>query len=91
MATSNGPRAGPAPPTTRWQTMAKSAGMPDNVADRIADGGSAINVAEMEDANFGYLYDVDMMDTGTPTVYDPENDTKIDIFDNDWLTKLMQT
>ena len=32
-----------------------------------------------------------MMDTGTPTVYDPKNDEKLDIFDNDWLTKLMQT
>ena len=84
-------KGGSGPTDDEMAAMAKSAGMPDNVADRIADGGSAINVAEMEDANFGYLYDVDMMDTGTPTVYDPKNDTKIDIYDNDWLTKLMQT
>jgi protein-disulfide isomerase len=83
-------KGGLGPTNDEMAAMAKSAGMPDNVVDRIADGGSAINVAEMEDTNFAYLYDVDMV-TGTPTVYDPENDTKIDIFDNDWLAKLMQT
>jgi hypothetical protein len=31
------------------------------------------------------------MNTGTPTVYDPETDEKIDIYDNNWLNKLMQT
>lgn len=84
-------KGGPGPTDDEMAEMAKSAGMPDAVADRIAEGGSAIDVAEMDDANFGYLYDVDMMDTGTPTVYDVANDTKIDIYDNDWLTKLMQT
>lgn len=84
-------KGGPGPTNDEMAAMAKSAGMPDNVADRITDGGSAINVAEMEDTNFGYLYDVDTIDTGTPTVYDSENDTKIDIYDNDWLAKLMQT
>ena len=84
-------RAGPAPPTTRWPTMAKKAGMPENVADRIAGGESAVNITDMEDTNFEYLYEIDPLDTGTPTVYDPENDEKIDIFDNDWLTKLMQS
>ncbi len=29
--------------------------------------------------------------TGTPTVYDPANDEKLDIYDNDWLSKLMQS
>jgi hypothetical protein len=71
--------------------MAMTAGMPDTVSDRIADAGSAINVSDMEDTNFEYLYEIDSLNTGTPTVFDPENDEKIDIFDNDWLTKLMQT
>lgn len=84
-------KGGPGPTDDEMAEMAKTAGMPGNVADRIAEGGSAINVKDMDDANFGYLYDIDMVDTGTPTVYDPQNDEKIDIFDNDWLTKLMQT
>jgi hypothetical protein len=71
--------------------MAKTAGMPDKVADRIAGGGSAVNVTEMDEANFGFLYEVDMLNTGTPTVYDPANDEKLDIFDNQWLSKLMQS
>ena len=83
-------KGGPGPTDDEMAAMAKSAGMPDTVADRIADGGSAIDVTEMEEANFGYLYGIDMIDTGTPTVYDPQNDQKIDIYDNDWLTKLMQ-
>jgi hypothetical protein len=32
-----------------------------------------------------------VLDTGTPTVYDPAKDEKIDIYDNDWLNKLVQS
>jgi hypothetical protein len=71
--------------------MAKTAGMPDKVAERIAGAGSAVNVADLEESNFGYLYGIDSMNTGTPTVYDVQKDEKVDIFDNDWLTKMMQT
>jgi hypothetical protein len=41
--------------------------------------------------NFGFLYEIDVLDTGTPTVYDPAKDEKIDIYDNDWLNKLVQS
>ena len=84
-------KGGPGPSDDEMAEMAKAAGMPDEVADRIAGGGSAVDVTEMEDTNFGYLYDVDMLETGTPTVYDPANDQKLDIFDNGWLSKLMQS
>jgi protein-disulfide isomerase len=84
-------KGGPGPTDDEMADMAETAGMPAAAADRIAGGGSAIDVKEMDDANFGYLYDVDMVDTGTPTVYDPENGEKIDIYDNNWLSKLMQT
>jgi protein-disulfide isomerase len=84
-------KGGPGPTDDEMAEMAKTAGMPDEAVDRIAGGGSAVNVSDMEDTNFGYLYEVDSMDTGTPTVYDPENDEKIDIYDNNWLSKLMQT
>ena len=45
----------------------------------------------MDDANFEYLFEIDVLDTGTPTVYDPANDEKLDIYDNDWLNKLIQS
>ncbi len=45
----------------------------------------------MDDSNFEYLYEIDPLGTGTPTVYDPKSDEKLDIFDNDWLNKLMQS
>ena len=36
-----------------------------------------------------YLFELSPLDTGTPTVYDPADDEMIDIYDNDWLSKLM--
>jgi protein-disulfide isomerase len=84
-------KGGPGPTDDEMADMAKAAGMPDTVADRIAGAGSAINITDMDDSNFEYLYSVDMMDTGTPTVYDVDNGEKLDIYDNAWLSKLMQT
>jgi hypothetical protein len=71
--------------------MAKKAGMPDAVAQNIKGGGSAVNVKEMDDANFGYLYEIDNLGVGTPTVYDLANGEKLDIYDDDWLNKLIQS
>jgi hypothetical protein len=50
-----------------------------------------VNVTDMDDTNFEYLFEIDSVDTGTPTVYDPAKDEKIDIYDNDWLNKLIQS
>ncbi|AEV71643.1 protein-disulfide isomerase [Mycolicibacterium rhodesiae NBB3] len=83
-------KGGPGPTDDEMADMAKAAGMSDTVADRIAEGGSAVDVKDMDDSNFEYLYEIDPLETGTPTVFDPENNEKLDIFDNDWLTKLMQ-
>lgn len=82
---------GPGPSDDEMADMATKAGMPENVASKIADGGSAVDVTEMDDANFEYLFEIDVLDTGTPTVYDPAKDEKIDIYDNDWLNKLIQS
>jgi Thioredoxin len=71
--------------------MATSAGMPTDVAQRVAGGQSAVNIADMADANFGNLFGIDSLDAGTPTVYDLVTDEKIDIYDNDWLNKLIQS
>jgi protein-disulfide isomerase len=71
--------------------MARAAGMPDEAVKRIATGGSAVNIADMDATNFGYLFEIDPLETGTPTVYDLVADEKLDIYDNAWLTKLIQS
>ena len=70
--------------------MAQAAGMPESTVRRVAGGGSAVNIAEMDVANFDYLYEVDPLQTGTPTVFDPATGEKLDIYDDNWLTRLIQ-
>ena len=45
----------------------------------------------MDDTNFEFLYEIDPLETGTPTVYDLDSGEKLDIYDNDWLNKLIQS
>jgi len=71
--------------------MAKRAGMSEKVANRVASGGTAVDVVDMDKTNFEYLYEIDPLETGTPTVYDLATGEKIDIYDNDWLEKLIQS
>ena len=82
---------GPGPSDDEMADMAASAGMPEEAAKRIASGGSAVNVAEMDENNFGFLIDIDPLAGGTPTVYDLVGDEKIDIYDNDWLDRLIES
>jgi protein-disulfide isomerase len=85
-------RPGGDPPTAdELQEMAKKAGMPDAVAENIKGGGSAVNTKEMDNTNFEYLYEIDNLEMGTPTVYDLAKGKKLDIYDNDWLNKLIQS
>ncbi|CAN3127057.1 DsbA family protein [Mycobacterium sp. smrl_JER01] len=71
--------------------MAVGAGLPDAVADHVADGGQAVDVAAMDDTNFVLLFDIDSTDTGTPTVFDLGTGQKIDIYDDDWLSDLVDS
>jgi hypothetical protein len=85
-------RPGGSPPTEdELHDMAKKAGMPDAVAQNIKSGRSAVNVKDMDDANFEFLYEIDSLEMGTPTVFDLANGEKLDIYDNDWLNKLVQS
>ncbi len=84
-------KGGAGPTDAEMADLAKAAGMSDEVAERIEAAGSAVDTAAMQDMNFGYLYAIDMITTGTPTVYDPKADEKIDIYDNNWLNKLLQS
>ncbi|EID16196.1 protein-disulfide isomerase [Mycolicibacterium phlei RIVM601174] len=82
---------GPGPSDDEMAEMARAAGMPGEAADRIASGGPAVDVADMDTVNFGYLYEIDNLTTGTPTVYDLVADKRLDIYDDDWLVRLMQS
>jgi protein-disulfide isomerase len=82
---------GAGPTDDEMAEMARTAGMPDSVAERIAGGGSAVNITDMDQTNFQYLWEIDSLRTGTPTVYDPVNDEKLNIFDDGWLDKLLQS
>jgi protein-disulfide isomerase len=85
-------RPGGTPPTAdELQDYAKKAGIPDAVAQNIKGGGSAVNTKDMDDANFEFLYQIDSTAMGTPTVYDLDKGEELDIFDNDWLNKLIQS
>jgi protein-disulfide isomerase len=82
---------GKSPTGDELQDFAKKAGMPEPVAQNIKGGGSAVNVREMDDANFEFLYEIDSVEAGTPTVYDLGKGEKLDIYDDDWLSKLVQS
>jgi protein-disulfide isomerase len=85
-------RPGGTPPTKdELHEYATKAGMADSVAKRISDGGSAVDTKAMDDANFEFLYEIDSVEMGTPTVYDLDKGEKLDIYDNDWLSKLIQS
>lgn len=81
--------SGKGPTDDEMAENARTAGIPDETAQRIADGEAAVDAVEMDETNYDFLYMVDAEDTGTPTVYDLVNDEKVDIYDEDWLDKLM--
>lgn len=85
-------RPGGDPPAgDELQGFATKAGMPEPVAANIKSGKSAVNVKDMDDNNFEFLYEIESSSMGTPTVYNLTKDEKVDIYDNDWLNKLMQS
>jgi hypothetical protein len=72
--------------------FARKADIPGFQVHEIETGAtekSASDLADMESTNFEYLYEVDPLNTGTPTVFDLNAGRKLDIYDNDWLSKLM--
>lgn len=82
---------GQGPSDDEMAEMARAAQLPESTVKRVATGGSAVNIADMEVTNFQYLYQIDPLSTGTPTVYDLVHDERIDIYDDDWLVNLVQS
>ena len=70
---------------TRWPTWRGRRACPTRPSSE-SPVAAAVNVPEMDENNFGFLFDVDPLSSGTPTVYDLVGDEKIDIYDNDWLS-----
>jgi protein-disulfide isomerase len=82
----------PAPDDEKLADFARAAGVPSIQAHAIEEGAnerSAAELADMESTNFEFLYEVDPLNTGTPTVFDLKAGEKLDIYDDDWLTKVM--
>jgi hypothetical protein len=71
--------------------MAKKSGIPGAQVDAIASSASDVDTKDMSDTNMEFLFEIDQVNTGTPTIYDLKKDEKIDIYDNDWLSKLMES
>lgn len=83
--------SGRGPSDEEMAEKARAAGLPEDVAQRIEDGEGAVDAVEMDAANYDLLYLTDPVNTGTPTVYDLTNDEKLDIYDEDWLDRLMSS
>jgi protein-disulfide isomerase len=84
----------PAPSDQELAGFAHDAGIPSVQADAIEKGAnerSASELADMESTNFEFLYEVDPVNTGTPTVFDLNAGEKLDIYDDDWLSKVMES
>ncbi len=75
---------------TRWPTSPAMQGFPPVRSTTSGGAKTGIDVTELETINFEFLTEVGDGTAGTPTVYDIDRDQKIDIYDNDWLSKLMQ-
>jgi protein-disulfide isomerase len=82
---------GQGPSNDEMADMAKKAGVPDAQVKAIANGSGDIDTKDMEDTNSEFLSEIDPLDSGTPTVYDLNKDDKLDIYDNDWLSKAMSS
>ncbi|MBB5161625.1 thioredoxin domain-containing protein [Mycobacterium sp. AZCC_0083] len=80
---------GPGPSENDMADMAQKSGIPASQVDAIASGASDVDTKNMTDTNMEFLFEIDQVNTGTPTIYDLKKDEKIDIYDNDWLSKLM--
>jgi hypothetical protein len=68
--------------------MARDSGVPDAVADRIASGDSVVDTNAVNDANKARLEDEIPDNPGTPTVYNLNTRSVVDIQDSAWLDAL---
>lgn len=80
-----------APTVEEIAQMARSSGIPEEQVARIASAQSGVDPADATDLNFEFLYMLDPLDTAMPYVYDLEKDRKLDVYDDNWLSKVMES
>lgn len=77
------------PDDSEIASMARESGIPDAVAEKIAAGDYVVDTAAVNDANRARLVQDNPENPGTPTVYDLNTKTVVDIQDSGWLAKLL--
>lgn len=80
---------GPAFSGDELRTIARTAGLPEPVADNVARAQEVVDIDALEQNNFELLYSADSANVGTPTVVDLDTGEKVDISDGDWLDQLV--
>lgn len=81
--------SGNGPQNSDIAAMASESGVPEQVAARIATGGTGIDIAEMDTKNTDWLKAANPENPGTPTVYDLNARNVVDLQDPGWLDKLV--
>lgn len=85
------PRGSTGPSDTQIADMARESGVAATAVESMRGGKPALDLQDMANTNFEYLYEIDPVNTGTPTVFDMNTNEKADIYDDNWLSKLMST
>lgn len=82
---------GRGPSDAELADLAQRSGIPAPGVQAIAGGGTAVDTADMSELNTALLADLNSYQVATPTVYDLLNNEVLDIYDEDWLSKLIST
>ena len=69
--------------------MARESGVPEVVADRIAAGNHVVDAAALNDANKARLNEENPQNPGTPTIYNLNTKSVVDLQDPGWLDELI--
>jgi protein-disulfide isomerase len=69
--------------------MARESGVPEVVADRIAAGNQPVDAAALNDANRARLNEENPQNPGTPTIYNLNTKSVVDLQDPGWLDELI--
>jgi hypothetical protein len=69
--------------------MARESGVPEVVADRIAAGNHAVDAAALNDANRARLNEENPQNPSTPTIYNLNTKSVVDLQDPGWLDELI--
>jgi protein-disulfide isomerase len=71
--------------------LARDNGIDDAQAAEMDAGATAVDTAEMNALNSEFLWEIDPVAAHTPTVYDLVSGETLDIYDDNWLAKLLSS